>query len=73
MAREVRGRECVLRRSTTEECEIAYFCVAYFTRYRYTPKPLDADFDKLCVIQSGLVFCMNIEQNNFSWSLIASR
>ena len=50
MAREVRGRECVLRRSTTEECEIAYFCVAYFTRYRYTPKPLDTDFDKFCVI-----------------------
>ena len=34
----------------TEECEIAYFWVAYFTRYRYTPKPLDTDFDKFCVI-----------------------
>ena len=57
----------------TEECEIAYFWVAYFTRYRDTPKPLDTDSDKLCVIQVGLVFCMNIARNNFSWSLIASR
>ena len=34
----------------TEECEITYVWVAYFTRYRYTPKPLDTDFDKFCVI-----------------------
>jgi len=62
-----------MRGEATEECEIADFCVACFTRDRYTPKPLDTDFDKLCVIQFGLVFCMNIALNNFSWSLIASR
>jgi len=50
---------------------IIYFAAAYFTRFRYMPKPLNTNFDKFCVIVFGLVFCMNIALNNFSLSLIS--
>jgi len=50
---------------------IIYFCVAYFTPFRYVPKPLNSNFEKFCVVLFGLVFCMNIALNNFSLSLIS--
>mmetsp|Transcript_5834 Transcript_5834/g.12277 ORF Transcript_5834/g.12277 Transcript_5834/m.12277 type:complete len:459 (-) Transcript_5834:165-1541(-) len=50
---------------------IVYFVVAYFTPFRYMPKPLTTNFDRFCVVLFGLVFCMNIALNNFSLSLIS--
>lgn len=48
-----------------------YFCGAYFTPYRYTPKQLKTPFECVSVVIFGCVFAANIALNNFSLGYIS--
>jgi len=50
---------------------MTYFCAAWYTPYRYTPKKLNTNFEVLSVIIFGCVFALNIALNNFSLGYIS--
>lgn len=47
------------------------FAALYPTPYRYTPKSLDTNYEKMCVVIFGCVFALNIALNNFSLGYIS--